>query len=84
MRPFGEGDLLRRWRRPRPKELEPLRELGIETWPQALLKWILSDERVDLAIRATRKAERARENAAAGEPPWLGPEERALVERLAA
>jgi hypothetical protein len=24
------------------------------------------------------------ENAATGEPPWLGPDERALVERLAA
>jgi hypothetical protein len=24
-----------------------------------------------------------RENAAAGDPPWFGPEQRALVERLA-
>jgi aryl-alcohol dehydrogenase-like predicted oxidoreductase len=82
MRPFGEGDLLAR--SPSAAELEPLRELGVETWPQALLKWILSDERVDLVIPATKNPERARANAAAGEPPWLGPDERALVERLAA
>ncbi len=81
MRPFGEGSLLRRT--PSPAELAPLRELGVETWPQALLKWVLSDERVDVAIPATRDPAHARANAAAGSPPWLGPEERALVERLA-
>ena len=65
-------------------ELEPLRPFGIETWQQALLKWALSDQRVDLVIPATRNPEHARANAAAGSPPWLGPDERALVERLAA
>jgi diketogulonate reductase-like aldo/keto reductase len=68
---------------PSPRELEPLRELGVETWPQALLKWALSDERVDLVIPGTRRPEHARENAEAGRPPWFGPEERRLVERLA-
>lgn len=82
MRPLGEGSLLRR--PPDAAELEPLRDLGIETWTQALLKWALSDERIDLVIPATRRPEHARENAAAGAPPWLGPEERRLVERLAA
>jgi diketogulonate reductase-like aldo/keto reductase len=81
MRPLGQGALLRRG--PSAEELEPLRELGIETWPQALLKWALSDDRVDLAIPATRIPEHARENAVAGEPPWFGPDERRLVERLA-
>jgi diketogulonate reductase-like aldo/keto reductase len=81
MRPFGEGSLLRR--SPSPAELAPLREFGVETWPQALLKWVLSDERVDVAIPATRDPAHARANAAAGSPPWFGPEERALVERLA-
>ena len=81
MRPLGEGGLLRR--SPPAAELEPLRELGVETWPQALLKWALSDERVDVVIPATRDPEHARENAVAGEPPWLGPDERRLVERLA-
>jgi diketogulonate reductase-like aldo/keto reductase len=82
MRPFGEGALLRR--APDPRELEPLRPFGVETWPQALLKWALSDPRVDLVIPATRRPERTQENAKAGDPPWFGSEERALVERLAA
>jgi diketogulonate reductase-like aldo/keto reductase len=80
MRPLGEGSLLRR--APAASELEPLRELGVETWTQALLKWALSDQRVDVAIPATRDPAHARENAAAGSPPWFGPDERALVERL--
>jgi diketogulonate reductase-like aldo/keto reductase len=81
MEPFDSGSLLQR--PPRPEELAPLRPLGVETWPQALLKWVLSDPRVDLVIPATSKPERTAENAASGEPPWLGPDERALVERLA-
>jgi len=81
MRPFGEGSLLRR--SPAPSQLAPLREFGVETWPQALLKWVLSDERVDVAIPATRDPAHARVNAAAGSQPWFGPEERALVEKLA-
>jgi aryl-alcohol dehydrogenase-like predicted oxidoreductase len=81
MEPFDSGTLLRR--QPSPEQLAPLRTFGVETWPQALLKWVLSDPRVDLVIPATSKPERTAENAAAGEPPWLGPEERALVERLA-
>ena len=68
----------------RPAELEPLRAFGVETWAQALLKWVLSDERVDVAIPATSRPERTAENARAGEPPWFGPDERALVAELAA
>jgi aryl-alcohol dehydrogenase-like predicted oxidoreductase len=82
MRPFGEGSLVRR--PPSPEDLEPLHALGVETWAQALLKWVLSDPRCTVAIPATSRPERMTENAAAGKPPWLGPEERALVERLAA
>jgi diketogulonate reductase-like aldo/keto reductase len=82
MRPLGEGALVRR--APAAAELEPFREFGVETWAQALLKWVLSDERVDVAIPATSRSERTAENAAAGRPPWFGPEERRLVERLAA
>jgi len=82
MRPLGgAGSLIPR---PPEEELAPLRELGAETWEQALLKWALSDERVDVVIPATRSPDHARSNAAAGSPPWLGPEERVLVERLAA
>jgi len=81
MRPLGQGSLVRK--SPSPDELEPLAALGVRSWPQALLKWTLSDERVDVIIPATRDPAHARENAAAGEPPWLGPDERRLVERLA-
>jgi len=81
MRPFADGGLL--GDPPPPEALEPLRPFGVETWPQALLKWVLSDERVDVAIPATSKPERTRENAAAGSPPWLGPEEREYISQLA-
>ena len=81
MRPLAEGDLLRR--EPSAGELSPLREFGVESWPQALLKWVLSDERVDVAIPATKNPAHARSNAAAGSPPWFGPDERDFVERLA-
>jgi aryl-alcohol dehydrogenase-like predicted oxidoreductase len=83
MSPFGGtgAPLLRH--EPAEEELAPLRAYGIESWPQALLKWVLSDPRVDLVIPATRRPERVRENALAGEPPWLGPDERAYVARLA-
>lgn len=82
MQPFAAGGLVDV--SPSRRELEPLRAFGVETWPQPLLKCGLSDERVDLVIPATRRPERLRENAAAGTPPWFGPDERRLVERLAA
>jgi aryl-alcohol dehydrogenase-like predicted oxidoreductase len=81
MRPLGGGELVRR--APSDEALAPLRPFGVETWAQALLKWVLSDERVDVAIPATGRPERTAQNAAAGAPPWFGPEERALVEQLA-
>lgn len=81
MEPFGSGSLLRR--PPTAERLAPLRPFGVASWPQALLKWVLSDPRVDLVVPATSKPSRAAENAAAGTPPWLGPDERLLVERLA-
>jgi aryl-alcohol dehydrogenase-like predicted oxidoreductase len=82
MRPLGEGRLVRR--QPRPAELVPLRPFGVTTWVQALIKWGLSDPRVHVSLAATAHPDRLRENAAAGSPPWFGPEERALVVRLAA
>jgi diketogulonate reductase-like aldo/keto reductase len=81
MRPLGAGSLVTRV--PPAEALEPLRPFGIESWAQALLKWALSDSRVDVVIPATKVPARMRENAAAGEPPWFGPDERRLVERLA-
>jgi aryl-alcohol dehydrogenase-like predicted oxidoreductase len=81
MRPFGRGRLLRRW--PTPTQLAPLAPYGIATWPQALLKWGLSDPRCTLSIPATSRPGRMTENATAGNPPWFGPDERDLVTRLA-
>jgi aryl-alcohol dehydrogenase-like predicted oxidoreductase len=80
MRPFGEGSLMRRM--PPMGELGPLRAFGVTTWAQALLKWVLSDPRCHVAIPATSRPERVAENAAAGEPPWFGPDEREYVARL--
>jgi diketogulonate reductase-like aldo/keto reductase len=77
MRPLGAGQLAAR--SPDPSVLA---ELGVDTWAQALLRWALSDSRVHVLIPATSRPERARENAAAGEPPYFGPDERAMVERL--
>jgi len=79
MRPLGGGALVNT-SPPQPV----LDELGVETWAQALLKWALSDERVDVVIPATRSGGRAGSNAAAGSPPWFDAEQRRLVERFAA
>src|SRR5262249_52041461 len=40
MRPLGQGALVRSM--PREQDLKPLAAFGVRTWPQALLKWILS------------------------------------------
>jgi aryl-alcohol dehydrogenase-like predicted oxidoreductase len=82
MRPFGEGSLVRR--SPSEAQLKPLAPFGVTTWPQALLKWGLSDLRCHVSIPATSKPERMTANAQAGDPPWFGPEERAYVSDLAA
>ncbi|HSL12378.1 MAG TPA: aldo/keto reductase [Actinomycetota bacterium] len=81
MRPFGEGSLVRA--DPGPGALAPLEAFGVTTWAQALLKWCLSDERCHVAIPATSSPSRVAENAAAGDAPWFGTDERGLVARLA-
>jgi aryl-alcohol dehydrogenase-like predicted oxidoreductase len=81
MRPLGQGGLVRRM--PAPQDLQPLARFGVRTWPQALIKWILSDPRCHVAIPATSKPHRMTENAAAGNPPWFGQAERDYVADLA-
>lgn len=81
MRPFGGGILLRR--SPSKEKLAPLKPFGVDTWSQALLKWILSDHRCHVAIPGTSSTAHMQENARAGESPWFGAEERAYVLGLA-
>lgn len=81
MSPLGSGQLTRT--APPATELSSLEAFGVTTWAQALLKWVVSDERVAVTIPATSKRERARENALAGDPPFFGPEQRERVTWLA-
>jgi aryl-alcohol dehydrogenase-like predicted oxidoreductase len=81
MEPLGRGALARR--APPARELASLAELGVTTWAQALLKWILSDPRVHCVVPATRRLQRVAENAAAGDPPWFDADTREYVARLA-
>ena len=48
-------------------DMTPLAEFGVETWAQALLAWVISDQRVTSAIPATSRTERILENAGAGD-----------------
>jgi diketogulonate reductase-like aldo/keto reductase len=77
MRPFGEGSLLRK--SPAQSELDAL---GVRTWPQALLKWGLSDPRVTVSLPATSRPEAAAENAEIGVGPWFDASQRDHVVRL--
>lgn len=81
MRPFGEGTLLRR--QPPSHELRPFERFGCMSWAQVLLKWVLSDSSVTVAIPATSSMTHLNENIAAADPPWFSPDERARVVRLA-
>jgi aryl-alcohol dehydrogenase-like predicted oxidoreductase len=67
MRPFAQGALT-----------------GRDDVPaELLLKWVLSDPRATCAIPATTSERHLIENARAGDPPWLEPEQRDYVARLA-
>jgi len=73
-----QGGILNR--RPGPQDLG---RLGVDTWAQAVLKWIASDLRVSCVLTATHRIERAAENGKAGEPPFFSGEQRELVVRIA-
>lgn len=78
MRPLGGGSLMHR----APADFD-LEALGVQSWAQALLKWVLSDQRCTVAIPATSRPGRMTENAGAGEPPWFDADARDYVARLA-
>jgi aryl-alcohol dehydrogenase-like predicted oxidoreductase len=77
MSPLQHGILERR-----PTAAE-MKELGVETWAQAVLKWIASDPRVTTVLTATQRVERVSENAAGGSPPFFDRAQRELVVRIA-
>jgi aryl-alcohol dehydrogenase-like predicted oxidoreductase len=77
MSPLQQGILERR------PSAAQLKELGVETWAQAVLKWIASDVRVSTVLTATKDLGHVRENASAGSPPVFTPDQRALVVRIA-
>jgi aryl-alcohol dehydrogenase-like predicted oxidoreductase len=77
MSPLQNGILDRR-----PSETQ-LRELGVDTWAQAILKWVAGDPRVSTVLTATQQPGHVRENAAAGDPPFYTSEQRDLVVRIA-
>ena len=56
---------------------------NFRAWPQAVLKWSLSHPAITAVIPATSSVAHMDENLAAGSPPWLGRDERELVEALA-
>ena len=75
--PFESGDLLDT--SPPGSLLASLRRYKVNSWPQAILKWILSDSRVSSVVVGTRRQQHLLENLSAGEPPWLVPGDRALI-----
>jgi len=67
-RPFAEGAL---FRRTKGKPLPPwAAELGIASWAQYFLKWIVSHPAVTCAIPGTGRPEHMRDNLAAGRGPF--------------
>jgi diketogulonate reductase-like aldo/keto reductase len=77
MRPLGSGELF-----PGPPA-EELEGTGAATWPEALLRWALSDRRVHVLIPATGNPEHAAANCRAGDGRTLDPDQRDRIAALA-
>jgi len=52
---------------PGPRRLD---ELGVRSWPEAVLKWIASDHRVSCVLSATTRVDHLEQNTRAGAGPW--------------
>ena len=73
-RPFAEGAL---FRRTKGKQLPPwAAELGIASWAQFFLKWIVSHPAVTCAIPGTARPEHMKDNLAAGQGPMPSADQR--------
>jgi diketogulonate reductase-like aldo/keto reductase len=78
-RPFAGGDFFRRVRsKPLP---DWAAEINCTTWPQLLLKFVISNPAITCAIPATSKVSHLRDNMSAGSEPLPNAE---LRERIAA
>jgi diketogulonate reductase-like aldo/keto reductase len=73
-RPFAEGALFRRTKgKPLPAWAA---ELGIASWGQYFLKWIVSHPAVTCAIPGTARPDHMKDNLGAGQPPLPNSEQR--------
>ncbi|HYX65334.1 MAG TPA: aldo/keto reductase [Burkholderiales bacterium] len=82
-RPFGQGSLFRRVRGKALPEWAQA-ELGVQSWAQYFLKWIVGHPAVTCAIPGTGKPEHMRDNLAAGVGPLPDASQRArMAESLA-
>lgn len=61
---------------------DAIKGFGVETWAQAVLKWIASDPRVSCVLTATKTPGRPTENAEAGDPPWFDNDRRERLVHL--
>jgi aryl-alcohol dehydrogenase-like predicted oxidoreductase len=73
-----QGDILNR----RPSVAQ-LRDLGVESWPEAVLKWIASDLRVSCVLTATKDPAHLRQSVRAGYDPWFDEAQRRVVLQIA-
>ncbi len=77
-RPFGQGSLLKQLSgRPLPEWVTS--ELQCDSWAQALLKFILADERVTVVIPATSNPKHLVDNMGAGSGPMPNSEQKARL-----
>jgi aryl-alcohol dehydrogenase-like predicted oxidoreductase len=54
-------------RDPGPERLE---KLGVQSWPETVLKWIAADPRVSCVLTATTRVDHLEQNVRAGNGPW--------------
>lgn len=75
--PFEGGRLARL--HPPSASLAAINGVDALSWPQIVLKWILSDQRVAAVVPATHRYTHMVANAAAGDGTWFSDDERAAV-----